>query len=73
VLEAIERIVRAECVASRSPREPDFVLYDRHPLTDNDAGVTARVATAFATHFGDRAVTSRSSRRARTSATSRQR
>jgi amidohydrolase len=56
VLEAIERIVRAECVASRSPREPEFELFDRYPLTDNDAAVTARVAQAFAGHFGDRAV-----------------
>lgn len=57
VLGAIERIVRAECTASRSPREPELELYDRYPLTDNDAGVTARVAAAFGAHFGDRAVT----------------
>jgi amidohydrolase len=56
VLEAVERIVRAECAASRSPREPDFELYDRYPLTDNDAEVTGRVAAAFGEHFGDRAV-----------------
>lgn len=57
VLEAIERIVRAECQASRCPREPDLELYDRYPLTDNDAQVTDRVAAAFAAHFGDRAGT----------------
>ena len=56
VLEAVERIVRAECAASRSPREPELELYDRYPLTDNDAEVTGRVASAFADHFGDRAV-----------------
>ena len=56
VLAAIERIVRAECAASGSPREPDVELFDRYPLTDNDAEVTDRVAAAFATFFGDRAV-----------------
>jgi hippurate hydrolase len=55
VLEAIERIVRAECQASRSPREPTFELFDRYPLTDNDAGATERVAGAFTSFFGDRA------------------
>jgi hippurate hydrolase len=55
VLAAIERIVRAECAASGSPAEPEFELFDRYPLTDNDADVTGRVAAAFAAHFGDRA------------------
>jgi hippurate hydrolase len=55
VLAAIERIVRAECAASGSPAEPEFELFDRYPLTDNDAEVTGRVAGAFATHFGERA------------------
>jgi amidohydrolase len=55
ILAAIERIVRAECAASRSPREPELELFDRYPLTDNDAGVTDRVAHAFADFFGERA------------------
>jgi amidohydrolase len=55
VLSAIERIVRAECTASGSPKEPDFELFDRYPLTDNDADVTDRVASAFADYFRDRA------------------
>ncbi|QHT58465.1 amidohydrolase [Cellulomonas sp. H30R-01] len=53
VLAAVDRIVRAECAASGSPREPEIELFDRYPLTDNDAAVTARVAAAFAQHFGD--------------------
>jgi amidohydrolase len=53
VLAAIERIVRGECQASGSPREPEFELFDRYPLTDNDRDVTGRVARAFALHFGD--------------------
>ncbi|WP_296607057.1 amidohydrolase [Nocardioides sp.] len=55
VLEAIERIVRAECTASGSPAEPEFELFDRYPLTDNDPVVTDRVAAAFADFFGERA------------------
>jgi amidohydrolase len=55
VLGAIDRIVRAECAASGSPREPEFELFDRYPLTDNDDEVTARVTAAFADAFGDRA------------------
>ncbi|WP_017934525.1 amidohydrolase [Nocardioides sp. Iso805N] len=56
VLAAIERIVRAECIASGSPQEPEFELFDRYPLTDNDPTVTDRVAAAFAAHFGEHAV-----------------
>jgi metal-dependent amidase/aminoacylase/carboxypeptidase family protein len=55
VLASIERIVRAECEASGSPREPEFALFDRYPLTDNDAAVTERVAEAYVGSFGDRA------------------
>ncbi len=54
-LEGIERIVNAECTASGSPRPPELERSDRFPVTDNDAGVTARVAAAFADHFGDSA------------------
>jgi amidohydrolase len=55
VLGAIERIVRAECEASGSPKDPDFEMFDRYPLTDNDAETTDRVAASFADFFGDRA------------------
>jgi len=54
VLDAIRRIVRAECAASDCPQEPEFELFDRFPLTDNDAAATDRVASAFAGFFGDR-------------------
>jgi metal-dependent amidase/aminoacylase/carboxypeptidase family protein len=53
-LDAIDRIVVSECQASRSPKDPDFELFERFPLTDNDPDITGRVATAFAAHFGDR-------------------
>jgi hippurate hydrolase len=55
VLDAIQRIVRAECDASGSPRPPEFELFDRYPLTDNDPHVTDRVSSAFKDLFGDRA------------------
>lgn len=55
MMDAIQRIVRAECQASRSPRDPDFETFDSFPLTDNDPGATSRVAAAFQAHFGDRA------------------
>ncbi len=53
VLDAIRRIVVAECQASRSPRDPEFELYDRFPATVNDAATTDRVRAAFDQHFGD--------------------
>jgi amidohydrolase len=52
MLEAIRRIVTAECDASNSPKPPEFHLFDRFPLTENDPDVTRRVATAFNAHFG---------------------
>ncbi|MGW7681715.1 amidohydrolase [Kribbella sp. NPDC054772] len=55
VLAAIERIVRAECDASGSPKEPEFHLLDHYPLTSNDTDTTDRVASAFADYFGNRA------------------
>jgi hippurate hydrolase len=55
ILAAIERIVRAECAASDCPEEPEFELFDRFPLTDNDVATTERVAGAFADFFGEQA------------------
>jgi amidohydrolase len=55
VLDAIRRIVTAECQASGSPKDPEFELFDRFPLTDNDGATTSRVAQAFREFFRDRA------------------
>jgi amidohydrolase len=55
IVDAIKRIVVAECQASRSPRDPDFELFDRFPPTQNDSETTARVRAAFDAFFGDRA------------------
>ncbi|MET9777424.1 M20 family metallopeptidase [Streptomyces sp. NPDC006367] len=57
VLDAIERIVRAECQASNSPREPEFERITSFPPTVNDEEPTRRVADAFAAYFGDDAHT----------------
>jgi hippurate hydrolase len=56
MLDAVRRIVTAECQASGSPREPEIELYEQCPVTDNDEAITARVAEAFTGFFGDRAV-----------------
>jgi amidohydrolase len=55
IISAIKRIVTAECQASKSPREPEFELYDHFPLTANDEQATARTAAAFGTVFGAKA------------------
>ncbi len=55
MLAALRRIVTAECQASGSPQAPEFELFDRFPLTDNDATTTSRVADAFTDFFGETA------------------
>jgi hippurate hydrolase len=54
VLDAVRRVVVAECSASGSPQEPELELFDRFPPTSNDPGATARVRAAFDAAFGDR-------------------
>lgn len=56
VLASIERIVRGECDAAGSPKEPEFDYYDQYPLTTNDEDVNARVTEAFTAHFGQNVV-----------------
>jgi amidohydrolase len=56
MLAAIERIVRGECQASGSPREPEFETVASFPLLDNDPAATDRVASAFTAHFGKNAL-----------------
>lgn len=56
VLDAIRQIVIAECQASGSPKEPEFELFDRFPLTSNDTSSTDKVTGAFKSFFGERAV-----------------
>lgn len=56
VLASIERIVRGECAAAGSPREPEFDYYDQFPLTSNHPGATETVTGAFLAHFGQESV-----------------
>ena len=35
ILAAIDRIVRAQCVAGRSPKDPEIEVYDSYPLTSS--------------------------------------
>jgi amidohydrolase len=46
MLDAIGRIVRAECQASGSPKDPEFETIFTFPVTDNDPAATGRVAKA---------------------------
>jgi hippurate hydrolase len=54
VIDAIRRIVIAECQASGSPKDPDFELFDRFPPTHNDVSTTETVRAAFDEFFGNR-------------------
>ncbi|MFL4473400.1 amidohydrolase [Paeniglutamicibacter sp. MACA_103] len=51
IMASIERIVRGECAAAGSPKDPEFEYYDQFPLTSNDAEVNERVTAAFTDHF----------------------
>lgn len=53
LITAIERIVRAECEASGSPKSPVFEYFDQFPLTNNDPQVTKIVTEAFTRYFGE--------------------
>jgi len=53
VLEAIKRIVKAECEASGATKEPLWVATNSFPFTFNDKDVTEHLAKAFTKHFGD--------------------
>ena len=57
ILDAVRRIVTAECQASQSPKDPDIELFDRFPPTNNDPDATTKIRAAFDHFFGDRAQT----------------
>lgn len=50
---AIERVVRAECLASGMPIEPIFRYFAHGPITMNDPEVFARVRANFDEVFGE--------------------
>ena len=51
VLAAIRRIIKAECEAGNSPKEPLIESTSRFPLTVNDGEVASRLASSFGTFF----------------------
>ena len=53
VHEAIKRIVKAECEAARSPKEPEIEYYDAYPLTNNAEEPYDKVRAAFDSYFGE--------------------
>ncbi|KAE8443201.1 hypothetical protein EG329_002069 [Mollisiaceae sp. DMI_Dod_QoI] len=53
VLSAIKRIVKAECEASGSPREPLWEPTSQFPFTTNDKNTTEHVSSVFAKFFKD--------------------
>ena len=56
MIDSIERMVKAECQASNSPRPPEFEYFDQYPLTSNNPEVTERITSAFRSHFGPETV-----------------
>ncbi|WP_181274296.1 amidohydrolase [Brevibacterium oceani] len=52
VIDSIERIVRGECEAAGSPKEPTFEYFDQFPLTDNSEAVNDTVTEALTDYFG---------------------
>ncbi|KAL8713815.1 MAG: hypothetical protein Q9225_006703 [Loekoesia sp. 1 TL-2023] len=55
LLDAIERIVHAECDASGSPQPPTFTYFTHVPATVNDTIQTKVLDTSFSTYFKDNA------------------
>src|SRR4029077_4160314 len=51
MIESIERMVKAECEASGSPKPTEFQYYDHYPLTANYPELTKRITAAFRVHF----------------------
>lgn len=56
ILDAIERIVRGECMAAGCTEEPEIILQESLPLLANDPEAIGRVARALTAHFGEGAV-----------------
>lgn len=53
VVESIERIVRAECEAGRSPKPPAFRVLNQTIALHNDPATVEHVRRAHAEHFGE--------------------
>ncbi|KAL4932538.1 uncharacterized protein BDV17DRAFT_279682 [Aspergillus undulatus] len=53
IIDAVKRIVEAECMASGSPKPPIFTPTRRFPPTVNEDTVAGQLAVSFGEHFGD--------------------
>lgn len=51
VISSMEKMIRAECIAMESPRDPLFEWISSFPLLENDPGLTKDVSKAFRDHF----------------------
>ncbi|MEQ5801137.1 amidohydrolase [Halomonas sp. H10-9-1] len=56
VVASIERIIRAECAAGRSPKPPEFRVLNETIALHNDPATVARVREAHAAQFGEDAL-----------------
>ncbi|MDO5031445.1 amidohydrolase [Corynebacterium sp.] len=61
VYASLERMVRAECVASGAPDEPTFEYFAHGEVTDNDPRVHAEVREVFDAAFGELSATAQPS------------
>ena len=52
VYESLERMVKAECVASGSPAEPTFEYFAHGEVTDNDPAADVAIRAVFDATFG---------------------
>ena len=52
VLAAIARVAEGESAAAAAPAPPEVTTFQSFPALTNEPGATARVAAAFAGHFG---------------------
>ncbi len=53
VLESVRRVVKTECEASASPREPEFERTDEAPPVINDHQLTSILRSSFEDAFGN--------------------
>lgn len=53
VIAAVRRIIKAECEASNSPKEPLIEATSRFPLTVNNGEIASRLASSFGERFKD--------------------
>jgi len=51
--EGMKRIIRAECLASNAPKEPDFEIMRNFPITWNTEAETLKFHESMKAHFGD--------------------